>query len=127
MEEKNRYQLPLLLYDGKCELCTRFKQSLERLPGTDSIQMVSIHDKDVYTQFKQISFEQCSESVHYLDSDGNVYRGEQVVTHLIEKFPLVGRFSWLLQSDMGQKASKYFYDKVNQYREELLKRCGNCK
>ncbi|MFZ8933031.1 MAG: thiol-disulfide oxidoreductase DCC family protein [Bacteriovoracaceae bacterium] len=127
MEEKSKYQLPLLLFDGQCELCRRFKQSLERLPGTESIQMVSIHDKEVYDKYEQINFDDCSKTVHYLDTEGKVYRGEEVITHLIEKFPLVRRFSWLIQSDMGQKASKYFYDKVNQYREELLKRCGNCK
>ncbi len=127
MDEKKNYQLPLLLFDGECELCKRFKQSLERIPEASAIQMVSIHEKEVYEAFEQINFEDCAKEVHYLDEEGQVFKGEAAVSVLIEKFPLVKRFSWLIQSGMGQKAIKYFYDKADQYREELLKRCGNCK
>lgn len=127
MEEKESYELPILLYDSHCELCKRFKLSLERVPGTDHINMVSIHDHKVYEKYEQINFEDCKEELHYLDSDGAVHKGEKVLSLLIEQFPLVKKFSWLIQSGMGQKAVKYFYDKVDQYRDELLKRCGNCK
>lgn len=119
-------KLPILLYDSECNLCNRFKLSLERLPNSDQISMISIHDKSIYEHFSELSFEETSKHVHVIDENKNIISGADAISYIIHKFPLANKFSWLIESNMGQKAIQFFHDKANQVREELQKHCGNC-
>ena len=120
-------KLPILLFDEKCPLCLRFKQAFERIPGSDRVTPVSIYDEKVYENFPQINPEAASQELHYLDSEGNVYAGKDALTQLMVEFPLVKKFSWLIESNMGQKAVSYFNQVAKNYRDRLIKDCINCK
>ncbi|EQC50768.1 thiol-disulfide oxidoreductase DCC family protein [Bacteriovorax sp. DB6_IX] len=124
MEEK--LTPPILLFDSECPLCVRFKDSLTMLEGTEIITAVSIHDDEVYKQLPYLNKEECMLKVHYITSDNQVLVGEEAIEHLIKLFPLVHKFSWLIESNMGKKAVDYFHSMTNKYRKTLIKKCPSC-
>lgn len=123
---EDQYQ-PTLFYDPECTLCLRFKQALDRIPGTDRIQKLSIHEDETFKKFPQLNREECEKEIHLIDGQGNILKGDDVIKYLISQFPGVRKFSWLLESKMGQKALEYFNTVAKKSRESLRKRCPACK
>jgi len=117
---------PILLYDSECSLCTRFKQSLERLSTFDDLTMVSIHDEQIYNEYPQLNKEECDEAIHLIDSELNILKGTHAIEFLLKKNPAVAKFAWLIESEQGQKTLNYFYSMANKYRETLKKKCLTC-
>ena len=118
---------PILLYDEKCSLCLRFKQTFERLPGASKVTLVSIYNEDVFHNFPQIDPKHAFQELHYIDENGGVFAGKDALTQLMVEFPLVKKFAWLIESNMGQKALSYFNQVAKNYRDRLIKDCNNCK
>jgi len=127
MNSPSKYQLPILLYNHECDFCNRFKMALERIPGTNKINMVSIHENDVFEQFDEIKFEECKETIHLIDKNMRVHMGPEVAKFLIEEFPGVKKFSWLLESEIGKKAVEAFYKFAEKCKESISKNCPNCR
>lgn len=125
-KENQIYTSPALLFDDQCPLCVRFKDSLKMLKGTDKINPISIHDEKVYEVFPELDKESCHQYVHYIDAEGKIYAGEDAIEHLIKLFPLVNKFAWLVESNMGKKAVNYFHTMTNNYRKILKKKCPTC-
>jgi predicted DCC family thiol-disulfide oxidoreductase YuxK len=124
MEEKR--QPPILLFDSECHLCVRFKDSLSMVEGAEKITAVSIHDEKIYEEFPALNKEKCQEKVHYITSDSTILVGEEAIEHLIKLYPIVNKFSWLIESNMGRKAVDYFHSMTNKYRKTLIKKCPTC-
>jgi hypothetical protein len=91
--------------------------------------MISLHDDRVYERYPFLDKKQCKETIHLvLDEKGpEVLVGEKVVEYLISLNPKIQKFTWLIESKMGQKAISFFYHAVNNYRESLLNRCTGCR
>ena len=123
---KTHYQLPVLIYDEECSLCLRFMQALERLPGTEGITKIPLQDENLYAHFTDITMDDCFEEIHLITEEGKILRGNQVPEALINKFPAVKKFSWLIESQMGQKAIDYFHHVASNYRKRLKKDCPGC-
>lgn len=124
MEEKR--QPPILLFDSECSLCVRFKDSLSMVEGAEKITAISIHDEDIYKEYPELNKEKCQEKVHYITSDSTILVGEEAIEHLIKLYPIVNKFSWLIESNMGRKAVDYFHSMTNKYRKTLIKKCPTC-
>lgn len=115
-----------LFFDDECPLCLRFKQALERVPGTEHIEMISIHSERM-NEFTDLDKEDCHAEVHLITSEGKILKGSEVAIYLVEQFPGVSKFSWLLDSDVGQRALKKMYDIASKYRKHYANRhCSNC-
>lgn len=128
MEDKT-IKTPVLLFDHECSLCVRFKQSMERLTMEKTIYYTSAHNPNVYEQFTNLEKEQCLKTIHLvLDEKGEeVLTGEKAIEFLITLNPNIKKFTWLIESKMGQKALDFFYHAANKYRESLLNRCCGCR
>ncbi|MGI4994042.1 thiol-disulfide oxidoreductase DCC family protein [Halobacteriovorax sp. GFR7] len=124
MEEN--YKLPILIFDDECPLCVRFKDSLARLEEAKSVNFVSVNDEKLYQVYPELTKEECQEIVHYITSDKKVLKGDEVITHLAKLYPLVNKFSWLIESNMGQKATSYFHKTTSAYRRMLKRKCPSC-
>lgn len=123
------FQTPALFYDEQCSLCRRFKQSLERLELKDDVNFYPIQDKRIYSFFSHIENftpEALAQEVHFMTRDQKVLKGSEAISYLVQQNPKVNKFSWLVESKMGQKALDIFYNTSNRYRETLRKRCGQC-
>jgi predicted DCC family thiol-disulfide oxidoreductase YuxK len=115
-----------ILYDDNCSLCKRFKEGLEKIPGTENIMMISVHDENIYSVFPQLNKEECLKEIHFIDLNLNIFKGKDALTKIIKKFPLAEKFSWLIESGMGQKAIDFFNEVAKTFREELNKKCKGC-
>lgn len=122
-----KFKLPLIVYDDKCTLCVRFKLALEKIPGTEVYQKVPLSSEDIFKAYPQLDKEACHKEMHLIDSEQNIYRGSEAIKILITCFPAIGKFSWLVESKMGNKAIDYFYKMSNKYRDNLIKKCNNCR
>lgn len=119
-------KLATLLYDSECNLCVRFKKALEYLDNDSKLNYKSIYDTSVYITYPQLDEEECKEVIHLIDNDGRIYRGTDVITYLVSIFPGVSKFSWLLDSDSGKKATSAFYKKINEIRIMKKRNCYTC-
>ena len=122
-----KYQLPLILFDPECPLCTRFKQGLEFLDK--SLQFESARDDEVYAAFPELTRQTCLEKVHMITKDRRILSGQDVVDELIKTLPGVSKLSWLLDNEQGKKVKEFFYQKVEELREltkQKEKGCDQC-
>ena len=119
MVKNNSYSLPLLIYDGDCALCLRFAQSIKHQKETEHITCVAYQDKNLYEQFPQLDEEQCRAHPHLILEDGSVLFGKMVLEYLINFFPIVKKFSWLLDKEMGKKAVELFYHAASKLHQKL--------
>lgn len=122
----DKVKTPFLLYDANCALCTRFKQAIERLDFEHRIQYIPVGTAQVYQDFPEIDLEQSKQVLHYVNSEGAIYRGGEIAPELAKQFPAVNKLAWLLETDVGKKASNYFYDKIKELRNNSLitRACG---
>ncbi|HLE12893.1 MAG: hypothetical protein A2504_13315 [Bdellovibrionales bacterium RIFOXYD12_FULL_39_22] len=121
-----KYPLPIILYDSRCQLCERFKVSLERANIHEKYNIVSIHDELIYQAYPVLNPAECKKHIHMIEIDGSILKGPDVIARLIDNFPIVSKFAWLIESDMGKKTLDYFYNMASRYRENVINRCGNC-
>ncbi|EQC49567.1 PF04134 family protein [Bacteriovorax sp. BSW11_IV] len=122
---ENENKTAYLFYDEECPLCLRFKQALERVPGTEHIKMVSIHSEEMNT-FYDLDKEDCHNVIHLINEKGEILKGPEVANYLAHQFPMVSKFSWLLDSEVGKKALNKMYEIANKYRKHYSKNCPNC-
>ncbi len=121
-----KYKLPILIYDAQCTLCTRFKISLEKLSTFKDLSTVSIHEEDIYIEFPDLNMEECHQEIHLITEEAVILKGSKVIEYLLKQNPTVSKFSWLIESNQGQKTINYFYNMANKYRETLIKKCTTC-
>jgi hypothetical protein len=88
--------------------------------------MVSIHDEQIYISFPQLKKEECFKEVHFIDENLIIFKGKEAITQIIKKFPLAEKFSWLIESGMGQNAIDFFNKVAKSFREELNNDCKGC-
>lgn len=119
-----KYHLPLVLFDPECPLCLRFKQGLEYLDK--NLNFVSAREHEIYSQFPELSRQECLEKVHMITEENKILKGIEVVDYLAVKLPGISKFAWLLESDQGQKVKEYFYQKVEELREITRKSHEEC-
>ena len=117
--------LPILLYDSECSLCRRFKTALENISNNE-IQIISIHNEDIYKSFPSLNPVECNKEIHLIIDHENILKGKDTINYLIKLFPGVKKFSWLIESNMGKKTTDLFYNFINKRRAVLHNRCSNC-
>ena len=126
MNKNKNYFLPALFYDSDCAMCIRFKDSLIRLPGGDKICMLSIRESDIFASFPEIDPLEAVETIHLMNEERRIFKGPEVIQYLLEYYPGVSKFAWLLDNQVGKKALELFYKSINQYRKSTLGNCKSC-
>lgn len=119
-------KLPLIIYDSECTLCTRFKQGLQRLDLNKNLSFISIHSPEIRNFNIYIDINEIHETIHLIDEDKNILKGPEVIPYLAKSLPAVNKLAWLLETNIGKKASDFFYEKVNQLRKSQLEECNHC-
>jgi predicted DCC family thiol-disulfide oxidoreductase YuxK len=121
-------KLPILLFDSDCTFCVRFTQALKLVDGKSLINLVPIQNMDIYDEFTELTFEDCSETIHLIKEDKSIVKGAEVISYLVHSIPAVKKFAWLLEPESAQNAMNAFYNKVNQARkvQKKHKGCTNC-
>lgn len=124
MDEKPK--LPLLLFDGECTLCVRFKDTLLRTQGFENLNTLPYQNEKVYSFFENLNQEECSKEIHLILETEEILVGANALEYLLKQNPTVSKFSWLIDSGMGKKAVDYFHQMTDYYRKLAKQRCPNC-
>ena len=119
-----KYYLPLVLFDPECPLCLRFKQGLEFMDK--GLCFVSAREEYIYAEFPELSRQECLVRVHLITDEMKILVGPEVVDYLAARLPGVSKLAWLLDTDQGKKVKDYFYQKVEELREQSKKQDSDC-
>ena len=115
-----------VIYDSECALCIRFKKALELIDIQKQVRFISLHENQTYIDFPELKKEECEEFVHLIDEENKIYIGGYAISYLVNILPGVKKFSWLLDSDSGLKASNAFYKRINEMRMMKKRNCFTC-
>ncbi len=109
----------ILLYDKECPLCYRFKELLKHLKAEEFLEFVSLEDfEQLPLGIKNnLSESDCHKVIHYIDEENIVHRGEEVIPALAHRLEGIKKYAWLLDSNMGQKATHHFYQFIEKARK----------
>ena len=121
------YQLPFIIFDPECPLCVRFKQAIERLAFDIEIKFYPIDDKGLLEEFSFLKEEEIDSEVHLVLENNRAIKGADVISYLASHNNSVKKYAWLLETNVGKKASEAFYHSVNRLRESLHNHCPKCK
>lgn len=126
---EEKLNTPIILFDPDCPLCVRFKQAIQHMNFDIEIHFTAYTNPKIIEQFPHLQELDFSREVHMICDDKalNVIKGEQVIEFLVKHNPKVKKVAWLLESNIGEKASHYFYKSVNKLRESLQHHCSNCR
>ena len=114
-----------VFYDDQCELCQRFKTSVEYI-CPKKFFFHPLHSAQTQEEFPGIDQDDLKEKLHVLSQEGVWLQEGEAVHYLATHCPSVEKFRWLLESDAGKKASQYFYKMTDQLRRSLRKHCRTC-
>ncbi len=115
-----------LFYDSQCTLCARFKIALERINLSEEIVFMDINLPENLLNFPMLKIEDCQATLHLVKSN-QVYVGGEAIKEIVKIIPLASKFTWLIESNMGNKASHFFYDQVEKLRHRHKEKCHHCK
>jgi len=73
---------PLLIYDGKCTVCSRQVQNLEGLIG-DRFEKESFRTDKFFERHPEISKEACELAIQLLLPTGRIYSGAEAVARVV--------------------------------------------
>jgi predicted DCC family thiol-disulfide oxidoreductase YuxK len=120
---------PFIIYDPECPLCVRFKQALEHMDFDFSLSFYPLDHPELLREFPKLDQDKINKEVHLiLDDEGkNILKGHEVIEYLAKRNSTVKKFAWLLDTDVGEKASHFFYKSVNKLRESLHNHCSTCR
>lgn len=117
---------PIVIFDQECPLCVRFKQSLLFLDKGHEFEFIALQEEYLFQKYKILNKSECEKDIHVLLSEDKVLRGSEAISFIISKYSAAKKFSWLIESESGQKAINTFYDKVSQLRTKYKKNCPKC-
>lgn len=120
-------KLPILLFDSECTLCQRFQKGLEKLDRNNTITYISIHSEAVKELTHHFDLSQSNELIHFINIDGQVYKGAEIAPVICQLIPAAKKLTWLLETEVGKKATSFFYKKLQELRESSLNSCPKCK
>lgn len=115
-----------VIYDSECTLCVRFRKALELIDIKKDVSFLSLHDPKTFISYPELNKEDCEESIHLVKQTGEVLVAGDALSYLITILPGVKKFSWLLDSESGQNATKAFYRRINEMRVMRKRKCYTC-
>lgn len=127
--DNQKIQTPVILFDPECPLCVRFKMAIERMNFDEPLFFTPYSSPQVIEQFPHLVLDELSKEVHLIVDEKamQVLKGAEVIEYLAKHNEAIKKLSWLLESNVGEKASHIFYNTVNKLRESLHNHCTNCR
>ncbi|HXM33350.1 MAG TPA: lipase maturation factor family protein, partial [Chthoniobacterales bacterium] len=75
---------PLMLFDGNCHFCRRWIERWRELTG-DAVEYAPL--QECVERFPEIPPEDFERSIHFIETDGTVFKGAEAVFHSLDRNP----------------------------------------
>lgn len=115
-----------IFYDLNCPLCTKIKAFLKLIDIDDRFSFRPIQDDSIYLDFPQLSYWNCRQTIHIVDSSGEVFSSENAVLEIIDRVKVIKNGSVFFKTKLGKHFISLLYTVLNKYRLELQKDCPDC-
>jgi len=83
---------PVVLYDGRCRICTAGADRIRRLDTLGRFEILSLHEPEVAARFPEIRKEDVLAEMHVVKPDGSIAKGHAAVREVLHELP---RWKWL--------------------------------
>ena len=122
-DRADRAQL-FLFYDGRCELCRRFKEWIAARDQEGIIQALELDDPELAARFADVDLERAREQLTVRDREGNLFQGLAALRRLSRHLPGIRRLDWIYRLPGVKTVASGLYRTVNRYRTKLCLSCG---
>ena len=118
---------PVVLYDGRCRLCTA---GADRIRGHDSegaLEVVSLHEPAVRARFPDIPLKDVLAEMHFVKPDGSIAKGHDAIREVLRVIPRYRWLSlfWMLPGFQFVADKAYKWVARNRYRWNRKVHCEN--
>lgn len=114
---------PLILYDGKCGLCTSSSLWIRRLDWLKRFDHLPYQYADLVHQFPQLKERKLNERLHLVFPDGKVLDGVSALRSIGMRTPLFFLSSLLLYFPPFLWLAEILYRFVARYRRKIWGTC----
>jgi predicted DCC family thiol-disulfide oxidoreductase YuxK len=83
---------PVVLYDGRCRLCTGGADRIRRFDTEHALEVLDLHDPAVAARYPTIRREDVLAEMHFVRPEGTIAKGHQAVREVLRVIP---RYRWL--------------------------------
>jgi predicted DCC family thiol-disulfide oxidoreductase YuxK len=83
---------PVVLYDGRCRLCTAGADRIRTHDSEGALEVVSLHEPHVRARFPGIRLQDVLAEMHFVRPDGTMAKGHEAVREVLRVIP---RYRWL--------------------------------
>ncbi len=77
----------MVLYDGRCRLCTAGAERIRYLDKGARLEVVSLHEPQVHARFPEIRLEDVLAEMHFVRPDGSMAKGHAAVREILRALP----------------------------------------
>src|SRR5260370_19912552 len=83
---------PVVLYDGRCRLCTAGADRIRSHDTEHALEVLSLHEPAVAARYPDIRREDVLQEMHFVRPDGSIAKGHQAVREVLRVIPA---YRWL--------------------------------
>ena len=85
-----------VFYDGKCRICRRSRQMIERMQPSESVEFVDVNNRLVMAAYPQLADADVKGQMHVIDPSGRLTGGYDAMVALTPALPPLNLLMWLL-------------------------------
>jgi lipase maturation factor 1 len=110
---------PVLIFDGDCNFCRRWISRWQQATG-DRVEYIPFQDPSVSRRFPELTREQCTQAVQFIDTDGHIYSAAEAVFRALAVVPCKRWPLWCYQQIPGiAPLTEGLYRFVAEHRTEF--------
>ena len=113
-----------LFYDGRCPLCCRFKEWIERWDRQGAVGALALDDPAIPARFPGLDLAGANEALTVCDRLGRTFQGVEALRQLAQVLPGMRRLKWLSRLPGVTPALSRAYQTVHRRRRQLCLKCG---
>ncbi|MEJ2368690.1 MAG: DUF393 domain-containing protein [Acidobacteriota bacterium] len=108
-----------VIYDGRCEFCTRWKYRFETLDRRGRLVFHDFHSDRFMDRVPELTRDALETAMHLVDEKGRVYRGFDAVRRLLFINPLTAPAALLLYLPGAAQAGRAVYGVIARRRHRF--------
>lgn len=115
-DPRRRPDADVVIYDGRCPVCTRSAALLDRLDRDGRLAFLPLQDERVRHRWPDLSHEDLMRQVHVITAGGRRHRGAGAIRYLARRLPALWPTAPLLHVPGSMPLWRWLYRQVSRRR-----------